>query len=210
MLTDYAALRRVGRPVRLLVGPWRHEAGSTKQAARELFPWLAYYGQGADVTLPDKPVRVHVMGDGRWVELADWPPPESAPISWYLQAGGRLISEPALDQPAATTVPPTRYRYDPADPTPNVGGAFPDLPWRYGPKDNRKLEARPDVLTFTTEVLDRDLEIIGPVEAQLFVRSSLAHTDFFARLCDVWAKRAVDQPLRRDHPAASRRAQPRC
>jgi uncharacterized protein len=186
MLTDYAALRRVGRPVRLLIGPWRHEAGSTKQAARELFPWLAYYGQGADVTLPDEPVRVHVMGDGRWVELADWPPPESAPTSWYLQAGGRLISELALDQPAATIAPPTRYRYDPADPTPNVGGAFPDLPWRYGPKDNRKLEARPDVLTFTTEVLDRDLEIIGPVEAQLFVRSSLAHTDFFARLCDVW------------------------
>jgi hypothetical protein len=54
-----------------------------------------------------------------------------------------------------------------------------------GPKDQRALEARADVLTYTSTPLDRDLEVIGPVQAELFVRSSLAHTDFFASLCDV-------------------------
>jgi len=54
-----------------------------------------------------------------------------------------------------------------------------------GPSDNRALEARPDVLVYTSEPLERDLEVIGPVEAELWVRSSLGHADFLARLCDV-------------------------
>jgi putative CocE/NonD family hydrolase len=54
-----------------------------------------------------------------------------------------------------------------------------------GPLDNRPLEARPDVLTYTTAPLAADLEIIGTPRLELYARSSLAHTDFFARLCDV-------------------------
>src|SRR6266516_1626237 len=53
------------------------------------------------------------------------------------------------------------------------------------PKDNRRLEARADVLVYTSTVLEQDVEIIGPVMADLYVRSSLNHTDFFARLCVV-------------------------
>jgi putative CocE/NonD family hydrolase len=53
-----------------------------------------------------------------------------------------------------------------------------------GAKDNRTLEAREDVLVFTSEPMHRDLEVIGPVRAELYVRSSLEHTDFFVRLCD--------------------------
>jgi putative CocE/NonD family hydrolase len=54
-----------------------------------------------------------------------------------------------------------------------------------GAQDNRKLEARPDVLIFTSAPLEREIEIIGPVAAELFVKSSVEHTDFFVRLCDV-------------------------
>ncbi len=54
-----------------------------------------------------------------------------------------------------------------------------------GAKDNRKLEARHDVLVYTSPVLDCDMEVIGPITADLYVRSSLQHTDFFARLCVV-------------------------
>ena len=54
-----------------------------------------------------------------------------------------------------------------------------------GAKDNRKLEARPDVLVYTSSVLEQDKEVIGPISADLYVRSSLQHTDFFARLCVV-------------------------
>src|SRR6266480_346423 len=56
-----------------------------------------------------------------------------------------------------------------------------------GPKDNRSLEARADVLVYTSAVLEQDMEVIGPVSAELYVRSSLEHTDFFARFCVVEA-----------------------
>src|SRR5262249_23288678 len=78
---------------------------------------------------------------------------------------------------------PDRYRYEPADPTPVRGGT--GLSLNSGPKDNRPVEARPDVLVYTSERLDRDLEVIGPVRDELHVASSLDHTDFFVRLCDV-------------------------
>jgi uncharacterized protein len=55
-----------------------------------------------------------------------------------------------------------------------------------GSRDNRELEGRPDVLVFTSDVLDRALEIVGPVHADLHVSSSLDHTDFFVRVCDVY------------------------
>jgi putative CocE/NonD family hydrolase len=58
-----------------------------------------------------------------------------------------------------------------------------------GPVDNRALELRPDVLTYTTEPLTEPTEIVGPVKAELFVGSSRPHTDFFARLCDVDEKK---------------------
>ena len=53
------------------------------------------------------------------------------------------------------------------------------------PKDNRKLEARADVLIYTSAVLEHDVEVIGPVTTELYVRSSPQHTDFIARLCVV-------------------------
>ncbi|HEY8884941.1 MAG TPA: CocE/NonD family hydrolase, partial [Chloroflexota bacterium] len=79
---------------------------------------------------------------------------------------------------------PDRYRYDPADPTPAVGGALLN-PRTGGPKDNRQLESRPDVLVYTSDPLTKDLDVAGPLAAELFVKSSLEHTDFFVRLCDV-------------------------
>jgi hypothetical protein len=54
-----------------------------------------------------------------------------------------------------------------------------------GPLDQAKLEARPDVLTYTTSVLDQDMEVIGEVSAEIFFRSSLPYADVFVRLCDV-------------------------
>ena len=57
-----------------------------------------------------------------------------------------------------------------------------------GRKDQRRRESRRDVLTYTSPVLTDDLTVIGPLTASLYVRSSLEHTDFFLRLCDVTAK----------------------
>ena len=123
------------------------------------------------------PVRLYVMGIDEWRDYESWPPP-ARPTPFYLQAMGALAeTEPPADSP------PDYYRYDPANPTPNLGG--PLLSTEAGQVDNRPLEARPDVLTYTTEPLTEPLTVIGHVQLRLFVRSSLAFTDFYGRLCDV-------------------------
>ena len=78
------------------------------------------------------------------------------------------------------------YRYDPADPTPAAGGVR--LVADGGRVDNTALEARPDVLTYTTPVLEQDVQVIGEVSAEIWFSSSLAHADVFVRLCDVDAE----------------------
>ena len=73
--------------------------------------------------------------------------------------------------------------YDPVDPTPSLAG--PVGAQGQARVDNRMLEARPDVLTFTGAPLAGDLEVIGVPTVELHVGSDREHTDFFARLCEV-------------------------
>ena len=119
-----------------------------------------------------------VMGSNTWRDFADWPPPAQQQ-RWHLQPNGALATS---TPPAAE---PDHYRYDPANPTPAVGGNSLGAPKRMGPQDNRALEDRRDVLVYTSDLLERDIEVIGPVTANLYVASSLDYTDFFARLCVV-------------------------
>jgi hypothetical protein len=175
-LRDYRRLREAGKTVRLVVGPWRHvDLGTITAALREALGWFDIHLR-RDGALARRPVRVFVMGSGRWLELDDWPPP-STPTRWHLHPNDGL----AEASPGNSA--PDRYRYDPADPTPSVGGTM--LGAHAGPRDNRRLEARPDVRTFTSAVLDADLEVVGPVTAELYVRSTREFTDFFVRVCDV-------------------------
>jgi hypothetical protein len=126
-------------------------------------------------------VRLYVMGEDAWHDFDSWPPRGYAPQRFHLRSGGTLSTEPA-DESA-----PDGYRYDPADPTPAAGGAR--MTRRdNGRVDNTALEARPDVLTYTTGPLDESVEIIGEVSAEIWFRSSLSHADVFVRLCDVDAR----------------------
>jgi uncharacterized protein len=125
-------------------------------------------------------VRVFVMGSGTWQEFSLWPPAGEAQ-EWYLGRWGTLDTEP----PGGSA--PDHFHYNPHDPTPAVGG--PSLNVRSaGRKDQRRREHRHDVLTYTSPVLSEDLTVIGPLTATLYLRSSLEHTDFFVRLCDVSEK----------------------
>ena len=137
-------------------------------------------------------------GASRWIEVDEWPPPART-VRWRLQPRGRL--HPGTPE----TSTPDRYRYDPSDPTPSVGGSL--LARSGGPRDNRALERRSDVLVYTSAALVRDLGVIGPIQAELYVRSSLEHTDFFVRLCDVapsGASRNICDGLLRLTPSAWR------
>ncbi len=179
-LDDYAALRDAGKTPYLTIGPYPHGSfGGLAEGLRETFAWFDLHLKGEAHKARTKPVRLYVMGADEWRELDVWPPPAEE-TRYHLHPGGRLSPEAS---PA--DAPPDRYRYDPADPTPAVGGPLFGFSGKRGAVDNRELESRPDVLVYTTSPLREDVEIIGPVRLELYAGSSLDQADFFGRLCDV-------------------------
>ncbi len=177
-LRDYLTLRAAGHTPHLLIGPWTHGSfAGMAAAARESLVWFREHLDGDRSMAREKPVRLFVMGADEWRDYDEWPPRTTRREQWHLHPGRGLAVAPPPESE------PDTYRYDPAYPTPSVGGAL--LTGNAGAQDNRQLEDRPDVLVYTSETLSADLEVIGPVTAELYVRSSLEHTDFFARLCDV-------------------------
>ncbi|MFN2289873.1 MAG: CocE/NonD family hydrolase [Anaerolineae bacterium] len=179
LLRDYGSLRDAGRTPYLTIGPWSHaDPGGMMAGLRLGLAWFEAQLKGQGTALARKPVRIYVMGAEEWREFDAFPPPTQA-TRYYLHGGGQLAP---VAPPEA--VPPDRYRYDPANPTPAEGGALLAMKGA-GRQDNGPLEARDDVLTYTTPPLAQDLEVMGPVRLELYARSSLAHTDFYGRLCDV-------------------------
>ncbi len=228
----WRALRRRGRaPKRLLIGPWLHgydeyartfagEVDFGPDAALDLleerlrfFDAFVRGGAGAD---EEPPVRVFVMGGGsglrnsegrldhggRWHTAADWPLPGAVSMRLFLHEGGSLRVEPPKPGSA-----PSRYRHDPADPVPAIGGhvqnpAFPgfiqggafDQRGRaelWACRDSRPLRSRPDVLVFETEPLRTDREIVGPIEVRLWVSSEATDADLVVKLLDVYPPSAA-------------------
>ncbi|MFI6521591.1 CocE/NonD family hydrolase [Spirillospora sp. NPDC050679] len=182
-LKDYLALRAAGRRPYLTVGPWWHtDARHGLVAFRESLAWFRAHLRGDPSGLREHPVRLYVVGAREWRDYDDWPPPGMRQERWHLHAGdghgGGGLGEDGPQDHA-----PSAYRFDPARPTPALGG--PTLLGSSKPVDNRPLEKRDDVLVFTSPVLADDLDVIGPVHADLFVRSSREHTDFVVRLLDV-------------------------
>ena len=182
MIEDFAALRQAGREPQLIIGPWAHTSpGLMSTGTREGLAWLRAHLLGDRRMLRQTPVRAYVMGDSAgWLDLEDWPPPGAGEQVLHLHGPGRLAAQPPGDEGPSGR---SSYRYDPADPTPALGG--PILLTSEPVADNRPLEARPDVLTFSTEPLPGVLTAMGPVRVELHVRSSLEHFDVFARVCDV-------------------------
>ena len=185
-LEQYRVLAGRGVPTRLIVGPWTHLDVATKagSAVVESLAWLdRYAGTGRAApspAAPDSSVRIWVGGEGaeQWRETTGWPPPRTAEQRWYLGPHGMLgTAEPAAAADSA------RFRYDPADPTPSVGGAL--LAVTAGTRDNRAVERRSDVLVFSSEPLGQPVEVIGDVTAELSVTRDNPYADLFVRLCDV-------------------------
>ncbi|MCA1688301.1 MAG: CocE/NonD family hydrolase [Actinobacteria bacterium] len=188
------------RPPRLLVGPWTHgDFGSTVGdldfgiGSSGLF--LNYRGDLTDAQLRwfdatlkgdesalgnTPPVEVFVMGENRWRGYEEWPVPGSYSERWHLHAGGQLARE------APGRSEPDEYDYDPKSPVPTIGGAILMAPiHRPGARDQRPNEERPDVLVYTSEVLQDDYTVLGPVHTTIFAATDAPDTDFVARLVDV-------------------------
>ncbi|MDW5592850.1 CocE/NonD family hydrolase [Conexibacter stalactiti] len=181
LLEDYVALRRAGRTTQLVIGPWAHTSTPLlARSTREGLAWLRAHLLGDRRLLDEAPVRIWVGGENAWRTLQEWPPAGVRPWRLHLHDGGRLSTTPPghADDGAVS-----RFTYDPAHPTPSLGG--PVLLAREPVTDNRPLEARDDVLTFTSGPLEQDVEAIGPVQADVHLRTSSPFADLFVRLCDV-------------------------
>lgn len=180
---QYNRLRQADCDTALLVGPWTHTS-ALQQGWPEVFAeslaWLRAHLYTDPSSLRPTAVRVHVGGQKAWRDLDDWPP-ASAATSWYPAPGGHLTQQVSTD-----SAPLTTFRYDPADPTPSLGG--PLLSRTAGPQDNGILETRDDVLTFTGPPLTEPVDILGPVSARLSISTDTGHADVFTRLCDVDAQ----------------------
>ncbi|HYK91389.1 MAG TPA: CocE/NonD family hydrolase [Acidobacteriota bacterium] len=139
----------------------------------------------------EKPVKMFVMGRNVWREEAAWPPTDAKNTRYYLHSGGNangLGGDGTLSTTGPQAETADRFVYDPQDPVPTRGGPLCcDAPHLApGPVDQRPVEARTDVLVFTTPEFKQDFEVTGPVTLELYAGSSAVDTDFLGKLVDVW------------------------
>ena len=180
-ITQYRRLSERGVDVGLTVGPWTHLQLMTKAAPtaiRETLDWLGAHFTGAE-RRRRRPVRIFVTGHG-WTDLPDWPPamPE---VVRYLQPGGRLG-----DAVPPETVSPSTFTYNPAHPTPTVGGRL--LSREAGYRKDNSLGQRADVLSFTGDRLPTDLYVVGAPAVELSHSCDNPYNDLFVRVSEVDAK----------------------
>jgi putative CocE/NonD family hydrolase len=203
-LADYARLMEVHphpEDVHLMIGPWDHEGSgdyTDRAVCMQLPPtaqhrWDRYQsffdrylmglanGFGAEGT-----VNLFTLGRNRWASEQVWPPPDAVATPLYLRSEATLsLAAPEADES------PDGYSYDPADPVAEtVGGNCWALATAIG--DRRGLDARADILRYVGEVLDDELELMGPVGAHLHASSSAPDTDFTVALCDVFPDGTVN------------------
>jgi uncharacterized protein len=180
-LDQYRRLRARGVDVALTIGPWTHlqmTTAAVRTAARETMGWFDEHLGAHPTQTRSGRVRIHVTD--RWRELPDWPPAADEK-TWYLHPGALLADDPPRRDTA-----PSRFVYDPADPTPTVGGRM--LLRAAGYRNDARLAARPDVLSFTTAPLAQPLEVIGVPCVELAHTTDNPHADLSVRVDEVDAR----------------------
>ena len=192
---------------RLLLGPWIHGStpidvsgefhfGTRSSSAVMDLPgvilrYYDYWLKGEDNGVADeKPVRIFVMGENVWRWEDSWPVSRAVVTNYYLHSGGKansLNGDGRLDTDTPNHEQPDVYAYNPLDPVPTRGGGLCCDPafMVSGAYDQRPIEARPDVLVYSTPVLEQDTEVTGPISVTLYASSSAVDTDFTAKLVDV-------------------------
>ena len=177
-MQQYQTLRHRGVQAGLTIGPWSHITVDVGMATRETLAWLDAFAAGDGPTPRPQPARAWISGSEQWQELPQWPPVGAAGRTWYLRGGGMLAETAPVGDEAATG-----FRYDPLDPTPSVGGRISS--YHAGSRDNTAVEARADVLTFSTAPLAGPVHVAGVPSVRLHVSYDGARADILTRLCDV-------------------------
>ncbi|MCU0520049.1 MAG: CocE/NonD family hydrolase [Anaerolineae bacterium] len=224
-LRDFAAIRAAGNTrQRVLMGPWLHgplsglvgevdfgfgaSDGALLTDLQQL-DWFDRWLKGAgDATAETPPVRIFVMGANLWRDEDDWPLARAKVTPWFLHSGGAantLTGDGTLAQEGPGDEAVDTFVYDPRNPVPTRGGGLccSATGLAAGAFDQRVIEARPDVLVYTSAPLGEDLEVTGPIEVRLWAATSARDTDFTAKLVDVspcgYARNVCDGVIRARH-----------
>ena len=206
------------RQSKLIVGPWPHalsqstrtgdvDFGAASMVDLELLElqWLDHWLRDADNGITDgPPLRLFIMGTNRWRDEHEWPLARTSWQKWHLHSAGNagtLRGDGALSADAPAGEPPDHFVYDPLYPVQTLGGntfSPPTIPW--GPYDQRPAEMRTDVLCYTSDPLEADIEVTGPVKAVIYASTDAPDTDWTAKLVDVsptgYAKNLCDGIIR--------------
>jgi putative CocE/NonD family hydrolase len=155
--------------------------------------WFDHWLKGTGALPPLPPYRFYIIGEDRWLDSEQWPPAAVKFQSWYLDGDGPANSAQGKGRltpsmPASATNA-DEFTYDPMKPVRTRGGPIcctgnPNEP--QGPVDQKEVEARHDVLVYTSDAFEKGLRIVGPLRADLHITSSAKDTDFTAKLVDVW------------------------
>ena len=193
----------------MVAGPWFHGQWQSPkgdsiglipfgghETAREFretieAPFFRYYLHGKGEK-PAWQASTFQSGSNKWHTYAAWPPKEAVATNLYLHADGTLsFTAPGAAEPGAFR----EYLSDPANPVPYrqrpISPTYPAGDWRtWEVADQRFVDGRPDVLTFVSAPLEKDLVVTGPLAASLFASSSGTDSDFVVKLIDVYPQDA--------------------
>jgi len=147
-------------------------------------------GERNDILEKTPRVRYYTMGRNKWQSSDTWPPKGAEQRAFFLSSVGKantLHGDGSLSAAPPPADAPDRFAYDPMDPVSSWGGnvCCTGNAVAGGAFDQRKMEARPDILVYSTEPLRQGVEVSGPVEVTLYVSSDAKDTDFTVKLIDV-------------------------
>lgn len=203
---NFAGMRDAGAPSargaqELVVGPWYHmpwisldAPGSEPADHTVVDDWqVAFFDRHLKGIEPDgagDPVRLWLMGEGRWRGFGDWPPADATPTPWFLHSEGAANSatgDGTLSGDEPGSEPPDVFTYDPLLPIPSLGGQSCCYPFisPMGPADQAAAESWNGVLAYTSPPLERDLVLAGNAAVTLYAATSAVDTDWTARVCTV-------------------------
>ena len=131
------------------------------------------------------------MGMNKWQTSDTWPPPGAQQATFYLASGGRantLNGDGALAASAPDADKSDAFTYDPTNPVLSYGGnvCCTGNAVQAGAFDQRRMEARDDILVYTTEPFKEGTELSGPMVPTLYVSSDAKDTDFTVKILDVY------------------------
>lgn len=221
---------------KLMVGSWRHDqfwttatvvgdedfgpdsAMGSKRLLALSARWFDRWLKGIDNGVAkEKPVNLFLMNANEWHQYDQWPPRRVTNQRWYFDSDGGANSA-AGDGRLSTALPvqpgKDRFVYDPMKPVPTTGGAnFHFFLDNLGPKDQRSLEQRKDVLVYTSAPFKREMQVVGPLQAVVYASTEGKQTDFTAKLVEVRQDgyaRIIEEGIKRGSdaaPAGNREAQ---